>query len=153
MSYPIHHNGRLYTPDGEHPPVEAGFCSICGKELLPPKADELSVGYAIFEDLKVCYECCATLEERAMDETGIAVLYLSQNTERGRTTYSVTNWPGTLKFMPIGVKKGKHNWINVPRYDVWFLDKHGNEWHGINLGDNQILRCRRNKTKKGRADA
>lgn len=88
----------------------------------------------------ICYSCCAENDTRDMIDTGRAVLYL---TEGPTDQFFVSNWPGSLKIEPYRVRKGAHN-IAGTRYDVWFSFD-GKPWHGVNIGDNQILRCKRIK--------
>lgn len=94
---------------------------------------------------KVCFDCCGIRDEKEMIKTGRAVLYLTQNKvkqgEHFVTAYRVTNWPGTLEIKPWRIGKGRHN-IAGTRIDVWF-DFKGQSWHGVNIGDNDILRCKR----------
>lgn len=158
VSYPLHHKGLFFHEDGTRSLAEGGVCSLCAAELPEPLMGRISVGYAVLDGKKVCYACCAKLEEQDMYATGRAVLYFSRASREGALLfkkdgatplYFVTNWPGTLVFEASRVKKAHHNWHNVTRYDVWFTDGQGCEWHGINLGDNEILRCKRKQSKKG----
>jgi hypothetical protein len=84
----------------------------------------------------ICYGCCADEDRKGMRETGKAVLYL--------TDHEVTNWPGTLRFPVLERRRSYHNMAGRNgRTDVWFKDEQGNRWHGVNIGDSQVLRCRR----------
>lgn len=58
--------------------------------------------------------------------------------------YYATNWPGTLRFRIGGAVRHSRNNFGARRIDVWFSAQ-GREWHGVNLGDSQILRCKRLK--------
>lgn len=99
-----------------------------------------------------CWECCAAHDLAAMRERGKVTLYLSQEwaamqsnvgPDRVRHHY-VSNWPGTLK-MRAYVRKGRHN-IAGTRYDAWFTDVDGRQWHGVQYGDwTQIVHCKRMK--------
>jgi hypothetical protein len=82
------------------------------------------------------------MDKKDMDKSGLACLYLVHH---GADCFKITNWPSSLVFRPVRVTKGHHNW-GITRYDVWFYDESGKKWHGVNLGDNQILRCRRVKS-------
>ncbi len=86
-----------------------------------------------------CYPCCADLDREWMRSEGRIALYLTKTDGK----WTVTNWPGSLEFKPIRVKLGCHN-IAQSRMDAWFVFE-GRIWHGVNLGDNQILRCLRTK--------
>jgi hypothetical protein len=59
--------------------------------------------------------------------------------------YYASNWPGSLKLRIGGaVRHSQNNW-GAHRVDVWFTGPDGRPWWGVNIGDNQILRCRRIK--------
>ena len=81
-------------------------------------------------------------ELQSMKETGRALLYLFRD-EEGFLT--VGQW-ASKEFQRTPVWRAKHsknNW-GTPRIDVWF-NADGSTWHGVNLGDNDIVRCKRNK--------
>ena len=111
-------------------------CSMCGEEC--------SAGYGKNKAGEIkCYACCAVSDLAYMDEHGEIWLYLTKD----ETGPKVTNWPGSLSF-PCYVRKGRHN-IAGTRYDVWFTDRQGSEWHGVQYGENtQICRCRKIKGRK-----
>lgn len=116
-------------------------CTVCN--LDKPTQKEGGTGYGQDKDgNKVCYACCAIQDRKEMDETGKFVGYLSKGKDE---KWEFTNWPGTLRF-PANIKKNNHNWHNTQRTDCWFVVD-GFVWHGINLGDMQICRARRTKTK------
>lgn len=90
-----------------------------------------------------------------MIETGKACLYLTMPEANRRAPLgminepaTVSNWPGTLKFdVHAGaIKRGHHN-IARTRVDVWFRGPDGFTWHGVNIGDNMICRCKRTKSR------
>lgn len=124
-------------------------CSKCG-EVKPVHKDG-GTGYGLFgkSKRKVCYACCAELDKLDMVKTGKALLYLSHhcglqpaNALPLPQVWTVSNWPGTLKFNA-HVRVGAHN-IAGKRYDAWFKDHTGRNWHGVTIGDNtQICHCRR----------
>jgi hypothetical protein len=101
----------------------------------------MTTGYGYFgkSKRKVCFECCGKREARAMVRTGKATLYLVKR----KDGYHVTNWPGSLDIRAGSVTQGRHN-IARTRLDAWFTFA-GALWHGVNIGDNDILRCRRSK--------
>lgn len=117
-------------------------CQSCHREL--PVSHEGGTGYGINRSgKKICYECVGKKETREVGRKGAGgkhVFYLSRRD--GKIT--VTNWPGTLRYAATAVRKGRHN-IAGERIDVWFKDHLGREWHGVNLGDNDILRAKRLK--------
>ncbi len=124
----------------------------CGHSPSPHY--EFTTGYGTDEaGFKSCYECCADHDRDSMIVSGKATLYL---TEHGpyQMVYpldnpkaaTVTNWPGTLKFVCGRVHVGRHN-IAGKRYDVWFTGPEGATWHGVQYGDNtQIAHCKRVKS-------
>jgi len=111
-------------------------CHTCKQTKLIPI--EGGTGYGCDKDHNtICYDCCAVQDKRQMEETGKIVLYL--DTHKG----TVTNWPGTLSIRCDRIKVGGHNW-GINRYDAWFTDHRGKEWHGVQYGDNtQIVHCHR----------
>jgi len=115
-------------------------CSDCNEDKRYESPH--TTGYGTFDGLKVCFDCCGKRDEKNMDETGKATLYLAK---RGPYWY-VSNWPDTLKIcinFP-GVRKGRHNIAGV-RYDVWF-NFGGFRWHGTQYGDRtQLCHCKRTK--------
>ena len=120
--------------------MEKFYCSDC--KTHKPRQKEGGTGYAVKRNgHKVCYACCALADVKRMDRDGKTVLYLTM--ENGKN--KVTNWPSTLKFENLYVSKGRHNW-GLNRYDVWFTDHRGSQWHGRTIGDNtQICHCKRTK--------
>jgi hypothetical protein len=132
--------------------MEATFrCVDCGEEK--PVEKEGGTGYGVDkDDNKVCYACCAERDKKDMEETGKAVLYLKTDLWQGgnrtrRCSGTVSNWPGTLKFEAY-VRTGGHNIAGV-RYDAYFRDHRGHEWHGVTYGNNtKICHCNRLKQRK-----
>jgi hypothetical protein len=85
----------------------------------------------------------AVAELAAMKETGVATLYLFRDAVGN---YSVGTW-ASAPFQRSNVQRmtrSRNNW-GAQRTDVWFVVD-GVHWHGVNLGDNDIVRCRRNKS-------
>ena len=81
-----------------------------------------------------------------MAHAGIAVLYLLYRpgaVSQGER-YQVGTWDGSHKWNVSQFRKGRHNMAGS-RLDVWFTGPDGKTWHGCNLGDNDIVRCRANK--------
>lgn len=92
-------------------------------------------GYGIDSNGRTsCYACCADLESERMRRGEPVVLYLVDKDTR------VTDWPGVLSFPVDRHHKGRHN-IARTRVDVWFRAC-GHNWHGVNIGDSQAVRCR-----------
>lgn len=78
-------------------------------------------------------------ERQAMIEQGRGVLYLYKR-EHG---YEVNGWAGTLPPIKVHPRESWHNMAGK-RFDVWFT-LGGKNWHGVNIGDNQIVRCKATK--------
>lgn len=92
------------------------------------------------------------LEVQAMKETGRAVLYLWHTKPEG-AQFSYPSHVGTWasasqERFSITYRKSRNNW-GAQRTDVWF-NFDGSVWHGVNLGDNDIVRVRRTQSKIGR---
>lgn len=118
----------------------------CGHPATPQAPDSCTAGYGRDDTgARYCFACCAERDRRDMIETGRAVLYLIGNAENG---WAVTNWPGTLRFLPFRVRLHRHGGgFGSQRTDAWFTGPDGASWHAINRGDHsQIARCRRIKS-------
>lgn len=109
-----------------------------------PDAPTLKPSESLERSPAVCYACCAKHDHEQASETGRATLYLSGTSGR----YKISNWPGSLEYQVMSVRKGRHN-IARTRYDVRFNgpDESGAlvaDWYGVQYGENtQILHCRR----------
>lgn len=112
-------------------------CDICNEDKT--YESDITTGYGTQTDGRIaCYECCARIDMDNMLKTGKTVLYLSYNDKK---QYTVSNWPGSLKFPIRRISKGKHN-IAHTRYDVWF-SVYNQEWHGVQYGENtQLCHCK-----------
>lgn len=124
--------------------------------VIPPNFTGPS-GYGVVQQKNrrryVCYDCCSKTDMAYMRKHGKNTLYFSYSspcnnpqfthsgTNMTASDYLVSNWPGGINIRPTRVRRGKHN-IARERWDVWFTFE-GTEWHGVNIGDNQILRCKR----------
>jgi hypothetical protein len=130
-------------------------CLLPGAPLAPQWFTEaqaaLKPGECIKRSHAVCYTCYNRKNEQRMRETGRAVLYLSDcvgvaaDRSVSRDRLRVTNWPGSLS-LPVSSVRHSRNNFGAQRTDVWFRFD-GADWHGVNVGDNQILRCKRLKGK------
>jgi hypothetical protein len=137
--------------------MEKFVCAKCGKHK--EVKENGGTGYGINnQEQKICYECCAIDDQEYMDTHDRYTLYLTYKVTHNaytdqygnkfgeRREYEVTNWPGTLRYKCC-VKKGNHN-MTGSRYDVWFKDKSGNNWHGIQYGKNtQLCHCKKLKPR------
>ena len=127
-------------------------CVDCGK--TKPVTKPGATGYVIratdnnLNKLagKICFACCAINDWQVMQAKGHSKnlpLYLSSN-NNGR--WEVSNWPGTLRFKVAEYRQGRHNWAGT-RTDVWFIDRAGRQWHGVQIGENtQVCHCKRLKS-------
>lgn len=135
------------------------LCADCGAECVHGR---ISAGYATIAEtgVKVCYPCNAIRERADMIASGRAYLYVTEfHTAQCRKyqaqtgwkcgmpdDYRVTTWASEHMGTVTRVKHGRHN-IAGHRLDVWFTVTDGAQWHGVNIGDNQVLRCKRLKTR------
>ena len=87
---------------------------------------------------------CEELELVSMKQTGRASLYLTRN-DSGN--YQVGTWAGGFHIPVCRVSISRHNMAGKNgRTDVWFRYD-SSLWHGLNIGDNDICRVKRTKTK------
>ena len=109
----------------------------CGHEPSPHSA--ATTGYGKNAEGKTfCYDCAAELDREQL-RTGRATLYLSKD---AKGLHQVTNWPGSLK-IECGLWKFEQcgGGFGAQRTDCWFYFE-GRKFHGVNRGDNDILRVR-----------
>ena len=126
------------------------FCVDC-QQTLPVrnngKIGSGGTGYGTSSDAdtrgpsgKVCYACCGVRDRRYMERNGQIVLYWDGA--------KVCNWPSTLVFIGCRYRTSYHNFAGKNgRTDVWFCGPDGHTWHGVNIGNHQIVRCKRTKIK------
>lgn len=114
-------------------------CDRC-KKLIVIFKGSCTTGYGTNEKKeKICFDCCGEDDKQYMREHKKISLYLFLD---GHGRGIVTNWPGSIEWKNLHVRKGRHNIAGV-RYDVWFWFE-GTEWHGVCYGDNtQILHCQK----------
>ena len=125
--------------------METFTCSMCNNTFPVQKSG--GTGYAVTSnDKKICYNCCAEIDKREMDELVKKVnnkekvtsffLYLTNNNSQ------ISNWSGILKYNILRTRTGKHNIARI-RIDAWFKDHSGHLWHGVQYGKNtDIIRCK-----------
>jgi hypothetical protein len=129
-------------------------CHDC-KQEIPPKppgySGESGYGTVLNPDgsrVDICYPCCAERDRAELRSSDRWDGYVTRDAQGG---YSVSNWPGSLKIRAEGkTRRNGHNWCNVQRTDVWFVGPDGAQWHGVNLGDNDVVRCRKSKPRATR---
>lgn len=115
------------------------ICHDCNETIQPTAT---SPGYGKMADgAIVCFKCCANRDREYMRANGSICLYLTSDASNA-PNMRICNWPGTLEFRVLHGRKGRHN-IGRVRRDVWFLGPDGKPWHGVNIGDNDVLRCKR----------
>lgn len=131
-------------------------CSKCSMEIPQTNPPSNPLGYGRDgSGAIVCYACCAIADKESMRRDGRIALYLTQPSIAQTHSYgrvgmvssegwSITNWPGSLQFTPRGMASiSRTNWGHT-RVDVWFAFD-GFVWNGRNIGDNQLLHCKRTK--------
>jgi hypothetical protein len=114
----------------------------CGHPESPH--DGFTSGYGKDADgNRYCYACCAERDREAMIADGQITLYLVKRGEE----YHITNWPGSLDFIPYYVLKSpRGGGFGAQRTDAWFTGPDGKRWHAVNRGDMDLARCRRTKS-------
>jgi hypothetical protein len=84
----------------------------------------------------------AQIEREAMIKTGRGILYLLKVSP---TEYRISQFNGDNKLSITRFKTSRHNFAGKNgRRDVWF-EMNRQDWHGVNIGDSQILRVKRIK--------
>lgn len=112
-------------------------CHNC--QCRKPVQTSGGTGYATTDGGLLCYQCCAIGDALTMAATGKVVLYFTR-TKNGDN--SISNWSGTLKFLPGAVRVGRHNMARVQR--TVYFGAFGELWSGRVVGDNsELMRCRR----------
>jgi hypothetical protein len=88
----------------------------------------------------------AVAEIEQAKQTGRAVFYFfpAKVCADGFKRDFVGTWEGSFKFQVCNVNTSRNNW-GAKRTDMWFVGPDGKTWHGVNIGDNDILRCKRIK--------
>lgn len=104
---------------------------------------------------KVCYDCCAKWDLAYMKREGKIALYVTERRSLQLDTQQakrcrpirISNWPGSLSFVIHRYRYSDHNFAGRQgRLDIWF-HYDGHVWHGVNIGDSMILRCRQTQRK------
>jgi len=113
-------------------------CYKCKKQIIHDEPH--TTGYGLDRARhKICFACCAIVDEKQMLRTGRIVLYLVKKEEHN----FITNWPGTLSFRVYAIKESRHNIAGV-RCDAWFKDNNHSVWHGVQYGHwSQLCHCRK----------
>jgi hypothetical protein len=115
-------------------------CRTCGKVDVTVKPGSCFGNYAIYRNgRKHCIDCAHKSELKAAIKTGQFTAYLVEDTT---TSGRIVSFPG-LEFAKVhGIRRSWHNMAGRNgRRDVWFRMA-GRTWHGVNIGDNQVVRCK-----------
>lgn len=118
-------------------------CSVCGQHCKRA-AGSITTGYGINEKgERVCFACCAVADREFMVKNGnYSGLYLTPD----GNGWSVSNWPGSLKFRAFGTRHSWHNFAGKNgRTDAWFNGPDGHVWHVVRIGNMDLCRARRTK--------
>lgn len=116
-----------------------------GCELALPNPSGGVTGYRLDEfGNAFCYACCAKIDKERMVRDGKSdFLYLSMD---GAGEWVITNWPGSLRFKAIRVSLSDHNMAGKNgRRDTWFVGPDGKVWHGVSVGNSDVLHAKRTK--------
>lgn len=140
------------------------ICGLCGLCARKKNSNLCGTGYAqctksetlalphgaklTIPEGKICYECVARWDTAYMFTHGKNGLYLKGHKDIDGTLHDcvVTNWPGSLS-IPCRVISRSRNNMGAQRIDVRFKFQ-GAEWTGTNIGDNDIVRCKRMAKQK-----
>jgi hypothetical protein len=122
---------------------QSNHCAACRAEFVPSGC---TTGYGVDKaGNRICFACWGARDLADALSTGKWCAYLS--TPAGETRRMISNWPGSLRVAPVKVKTSHHN-IGRTRNDVWFrIPADPYWWHGVNIGDSDILRCKRTKER------
>lgn len=130
LTYP----GLLKDSTGLRP---LGFIFMHDAAAFAPsgKVDRISA-----DEAKAHNAALEQAERDTMKATGRAVLYLSKKNDGSDV---IQQWAGAFVAVPHSIRKSWHNMAGRDgRTDVSFSFA-GSRWHGVNIGDNDILRCKR----------
>ena len=95
----------------------------------------------------------AIMEIESALKTGKATFYLFKSKKCNdpwieKYYLNVGTWDGTYKFEIIDIHKSWHNFAGPDgRRDCWFKIK-DQLWHGVNIGDNDIVHAKRIKSRR-----
>jgi len=98
------------------------------------------------EQVKAHNAALTAAEIAALKQRGRGVLYLDLSGTNDARACTVETWDGGTKIPGRITRVSWHNMAGSRgRTDVDF-DFDGSRWHGVNIGDNEILRVRRCKS-------
>lgn len=124
-------------------------CKRCGRTKDIVWDRKGGTGYAAYEGMLYCYDCCGLMDREWMVRIGQSRLYLTLEGQVALGEYGrgeVSNWCGTLSF-PAAVRRVSHN-MSWQYYHVWIDGPDGFMWYGTgSLQNGQNITVRRTKTK------
>jgi hypothetical protein len=139
-------NSGLFLDKTTVPPTACGFIfPALGTGAFEPTsriviADEIRENQtreATDAEIETHNNLLARAELAAMEKHGKGILYLSRD---ANGSYSVAAWSGLAKTF-CSVRTSWHNMAGKDgRKDVYF-QMGGKRWHGVNIGNNQIVRA------------
>lgn len=102
-----------------------------------------------FDEVESHNRQLARREIEAMKTAGRGILYLFYTKEQAGNRHlpsHVGTWASSAdERFAITYRTSRNNW-GAKRTDVWFRFD-GSIWHGVNIGDNDIVRCKRTAAK------
>jgi hypothetical protein len=134
-------NGLLVDTSTK-PPTCAGYIfNFDGHGAFAPGG---KVGDLTPEQISAHNRLLGQMEVEALKKHGKGILYLAtEKCADGFERSFVQSWDGSFKALVCNRNTSRNN-SGATRIDVWFsLD--GSNWHGVNIGDNDIVRVSRCK--------
>lgn len=133
--------------------TERTHCELCGLPFAA-YAKGGAPGYAVDFDTgaSICYGCMAARDRAWMLARKWATLFVKWEPDEDTGKHKpvgVINWPGTLRFPLLSLRRGSHNMTGL-RWDVWFNGPDGHVWHGVNYGTHDLVYCKHTKRKAER---
>lgn len=142
MTYPITHEGRMFTPDGEITLAEPAPQMLnCGHRPAP--ATRVSPGYALVMDYTICYPCMTDWEKSFFAEANVFTGYLDERahaftTWTGGHLATVTSVTTSRRIYPRGGFPYRLRYVRAVTPD-------GSRWHGVTGDDDDLITLRRSK--------
>lgn len=166
------YKAKLSRPCSAHDIAPGGLCLNCGWEPEPTLVNEnmftcwlcqrslpfirkdsgmvtQNIGFISSGRGRHCYDCHTKLEIGKMNQEGKVSLYLTQTPSRLGYDYQIVNYAHTIEFACQRPKFSFHNLAGKRgRRDIDFVGPDGAKWHGVNIGDSQVIHCKRKKKQK-----
>ena len=147
--YRIDTTGLIVSGPEDKPQLAGYIFDFQGRSFDPSSGIKIGERSPTQAEIDVHNAALSRMELDAMHERGRAVLYL--HGVDSRRNYAVTQYVGTWAALPAEYirchrhSRSRHN-IGRTRLDVWFKFR-GHEYHGVNIGDNDIVRVKRIKER------